>query len=129
MMDVHFELWQLITLLITFLGAAAGAGKLILSQSLWALDSRFLGMEISAKERKERLGNRLDSLEAMMREDAENWRNVERDLLQLKADMPLQYVRREDYIRGQSVIEAKLDSVAGKLENWQLRSVPKGEKS
>ena len=38
-----------------------------------------------------------------------------------KMDLPLQYVRREDYIRNQTVIEAKLDAVASKLETAQLR--------
>ena len=40
--------------------------------------------------------------------------------------MPLHYVRREDYIRGQSVIEAKLDGVADKLEKAQLRAIING---
>ncbi|MDF5991266.1 hypothetical protein P4119_17475 [Pseudomonas aeruginosa] len=43
--------------------------------------------------------------------------------MSLKAELPIQYVRREDYIRGQSVIEAKLDGLAVKLENAQLRSL------
>ena len=37
------------------------------------------------------------------------------------------YVRREDYIRGQSVIESKLDGLALKIENVQLRAVKGGE--
>ena len=41
--------------------------------------------------------------------------------------MPLHYVRREDYIRGQSVIESKLDGLALKIENVQLRAVKGGE--
>lgn len=48
---------------------------------------------------------------------------MERELLRFQAEMPLQYVRREDYIRGQSVIEAKLDGLGTKLENAQLRSL------
>ena len=35
--------------------------------------------------------------------------------------------RREDYIRGQSVIESKLDGLALKIENVQLRAVKGGE--
>ena len=35
--------------------------------------------------------------------------------------MPLQYVRREDFMRSQTVIEAKLDGLALKIENIQLR--------
>lgn len=47
--------------------------------------------------------------------------NLDRDFMQWKAELPLQYVRREDYIRNQTVIEAKLDAVALRLENWQLK--------
>lgn len=43
--------------------------------------------------------------------------------MNLKADLPMHYVRRDDYIRGQSVIEAKLDGLAHKVDNVRLRSV------
>ncbi|HBO0115257.1 TPA: hypothetical protein L4A45_006184, partial [Pseudomonas aeruginosa] len=45
------------------------------------------------------------------------------ELMSLKAELPFQYVLRDDYIRGQSVIEMKLDSLATKLENAQLRGL------
>ncbi len=41
-----------------------------------------------------------------------NWK----EFMRFKADLPLNYVRREDYIRGQTVIEAKLDALYNKLE-------------
>lgn len=40
----------------------------------------------------------------------------ERDLLNLQARLPLEYTRREDWIRTQSIIEAKLDALAAKLD-------------
>ena len=46
---------------------------------------------------------------------------LERDFLKWQADMPLHYVRREDYVRGQTVIEAKLDAMYNKLEVVQLK--------
>ena len=39
----------------------------------------------------------------------------------MKADLPLAYVRREDFVRNQSVIEAKLDGLALRIENLTLR--------
>ncbi|MDF6001948.1 hypothetical protein P4050_30635 [Pseudomonas aeruginosa] len=41
-MKVELELWQLITLLLTFLGACAGGGKLLLNQiqKAWIRDSQ-----------------------------------------------------------------------------------------
>lgn len=46
---------------------------------------------------------------------------LDRDMMQLRADMPLHYVRREDYIRGQTVIEAKLDAIGADREAYQRR--------
>ena len=63
------------------------------------------------------------SLEQANKEEAQQWKKLERDVMALRAELPLEYVRREDYIRGQSVIEAKLDGLAVKLENAQLRGL------
>jgi hypothetical protein len=46
---------------------------------------------------------------------------LERDFLKFRGDLPLEYVRREDFIRNQSVIEAKLDAVALHIQNLQLQ--------
>lgn len=70
-----------------------------------------------------RLRERLDTIEAGHREEAQQWRRVERELLELKADLPRLYVRREDYIRGQSLLEAKMDTLAVKIENLLLKGV------
>lgn len=65
-------------------------------------------------------------MEAAAREESGNWTRIERDLLAMKADLPLHYVRREDYIRGQSLIEAKLDALGNKLDVMQLRAAAAG---
>jgi hypothetical protein len=41
----------------------------------------------------------------------------EKSILRLRAELPLEYVRREDWIRNQTVIEAKLDALAVKLDS------------
>ena len=53
--------------------------------------------------------------------NVELMRNIEREFLRFQADLPVLYVRREDYVRGQSVIEAKLDALYSKLEVVQLK--------
>ena len=53
-------------------------------------------------------------------------RNIEREFLRFQAELPLQYVRREDYVRGQSVIEAKLDALYNKLEVVQMKGANNG---
>lgn len=111
-MQISIDFWQLVLLLLTFFAACAGAGKLLLAQTQRHLDDRFTMM-----------GTRLDGIESANRDEANQWRQVERELSRLKESLPLHYVRREDYIRGQSVIEAKLDGLAVKLENAQLRGL------
>lgn len=108
-MTMQLELWHLITLLLAFFSACAGGAKLLLHQIERHLDQR------------------LDGIEAAAKDEAGEWRRIEREMMAMKADMPLHYVRREDYIRGQSVIEAKLDALALKLENVQLRQVGAGD--
>ena len=44
-------------------------------------------------------------------EDSRQWERVEMSLMELRIELPERYVRREDYIRGQTVIEAKIDRV------------------
>lgn len=98
-MILQVDFWQLVSLLIGFIGFAAAAGKLLLRQVEKRLDARFAALDAASQE----------------------WRRMERELLEWKADLPLQYVRREDYVRNQTVIEAKIDAIAVRIENWQLR--------
>ncbi len=100
-MKIVFELWQLVSLLLTMLAMLIGMGRVLLSQ----IERRF----------DDRLGTLAD--------EARGWRTVERELMALRAELPERYVRREDYVRGQSVLEAKLDAVASKLELVQLQGV------
>ena len=94
-MMIQMELWQLVSLLVAFIGFTAGVAKLLLRQ----VERRLLGIETASAE----------------------WNRIERDWLNWKAELPLQYVRREDYVRNQTVIEAKIDAIAMRIENWQLR--------
>lgn len=125
-MMIELELWHLISLAISFLGASAAAGKLLLAQTQRHLDARFEAQEDARSAYHEELTRRLNVMESVAREEAGQWQRIERDLLRLQADMPLHYVRREDYIRGQSVIEAKLDALGNKIEVAQLRQAAQG---
>lgn len=118
-MTFQLELWHVITLLITLIAAFFGLIKMLLGQQIIHIDAAFAAQN-----------KRLEKIEEVNREESSNWQNVERALMKLKADLPLEYVLRNDYIRGQSVIESKIDSLALKLENAQLRALfqnPPGE--
>ena len=99
-MTLQIEAPQLITLVLAFLGLLVGFGKYMLAQ----IDRRITGIE------------------QQNRTESEGWKRIERELLELRAELPVQYVRREDYVRGQTVIESKLDSLYFKLETIQLRN-------
>ena len=88
-MTITLEIGHVLLIVISLMGFFTGMVKLLLAQLTKHLD-----------EKLTKLGK-----------DAESWRTVERDLMQLKIDLPERYVRREDYIRNQTVIEIKLDGI------------------
>lgn len=98
-MTVQFELWQLITLTLTLVGLFTGLGKMLLSQF------------------ERRIDNRLDNIT----EEAKGWQAVEKDVLLLRVELAERYVKRDDYVRGQTVIEAKLDAISSELKNVQIQ--------
>ncbi|MEC5207404.1 DNA-binding transcriptional regulator YbjK [Vogesella perlucida] len=120
-MTVQVEFWQLVSLLLAFFGFVAGGAKVLFSQIDRRLDERFQALEDARKMADA-------AMQATLTRHAEEEQKVvtrlqalDRDFMQWKAELPLQYVRREDYIRNQTVIEAKLDAVALRIENWQLK--------
>lgn len=120
-MNVSMELWQLITLLLAFFGAVWAFGKVLMTQFDKQLDIRFRAQDKAREDGSKALREKLDQhLEQELR-TAEQLKALERDFLLWKADMPVLYVRREDYVRNQTVIEAKLDAVALRIENIQLK--------
>lgn len=57
-------------------------------------------------------GNRIDLLN---RDGTEFGRGVEREMLKLRAQLPMDYVRREDWIRFSNTLEAKLDALRAEV--------------
>lgn len=92
-MKISVELWQLISLATAVTTALGGGVAFLLRQLLRQFENR--------------LGTKFQALETQ----SENWHRVERDLVQLRLELPERYVRREDYIRNQTVIETKLDLI------------------
>lgn len=108
MMMIEMPAWQLIGVGVTVLGGFVGLVKLLLLQ-----------MERRLDQRNEVMDDRFTTIA----KDGERLRNLELSFERLRADMPLYYVRREDYVRNQTVIEAKLDALALKLEDVQLKGM------
>lgn len=121
-MNVQIELWQLITLLLAFFAACGATGKVLLGQTQRHVDALFEAQDKALALSHGQTQQRLDQIQASARDEADQWRRVERELMTLKAELPDRYVRREDYVRIQSTIDAKLDGLALRIENLQLRS-------
>ncbi|OAE45761.1 hypothetical protein A7J58_12305 [Enterobacter cloacae] len=100
-MKFSIDFWEVISFLLSFTGLMFACGKLLLAQILKQLNERF------------------EALEVARRETEIGWTRLEREFLEFRADLPLHYVRREDYIRGQAILEAKLDAVYSKIELFQ----------
>ncbi|EAA7373022.1 hypothetical protein QG78_001961 [Salmonella enterica subsp. enterica] len=107
-MTIQVEFWTLVGFLISFIGAICGLARWLFSNAEARQAARFM------------------SLEQTMKETATRWSTLEREFLEFRAQLPVDYVRREDYIRGQTVIEAKLDAVYEKLDNVQNRQNLRG---
>lgn len=108
MQMVEISIGQMITIGGGILGAFVAVVKLLLWQVERRLDQRFAVTD-----------ERFDAVA----KDSDRLRNVELGLERLRGEMPLHYVRREDYVRNQTVIEAKLDGLYLKLENVQLKGI------
>lgn len=106
MMTIELPLWQLISAGITLLGAFIGVLKVGVSAIERRLDQRFESMDSRFEE---------------LAKDSDRLRQVEIGLERLRGEMPLHYVRREDFVRNQTIIEAKLDALALKIDNVQLK--------
>lgn len=120
-MSIQLELWHFILLIITFVTAIFAVAKLLLGQTLKSIDDKFSAQEASSRSFKDQLSKRLDGLESASRDERDQWQRIERELLTLKADLPLNYVRREDYVQAVATIMAKLDAMSMRFENILLR--------
>ena len=118
--------WQVASALMGFLGLLAAAGKVLLAQIDKRLDLQFKAIEDQHATDSQHWGDLLAASTEHAHRNAENLLNLERTFLRWQAELPLQYVRREDYVRGQSVIEAKLDALYSKLEVAQMKGGKNG---
>lgn len=112
-------------LLFMFFSVVWAFGKVLLKQIEKRLGERFEAQDAAREIAQKHWDTKFSAIEEAGREESRQWQRIERELFLLKAELPVQYVRREDYIRNQTVIEAKIDRVFGKLELLQLQGEKK----
>lgn len=115
MTTVQLELWQLVTLLLAFFAAVGIAARMFLLQMNKSLDDRFEAQKEASTAANQNLHDALNRHMVEEGKALQQMQTLERDFLRWQAELPNQYVRREDYIRNQTVIEAKIDRLAEQL--------------
>lgn len=99
----------LVTVVATIVGGYWALAALVVRQFKAALDERFKAQEKTRQEARVVIDARLAKVELELRE-------VEKSFLKHLADLPREYMRREDHIRFETVINAKLDNIAARQE-------------
>ncbi|MGO4380359.1 hypothetical protein [Pseudoduganella sp. RAF53_2] len=120
-MKVELELWHLIGLLITCAGACWAVGQMFFTQFEKRLSERFNAQEAATAASHSDLRQTMQQHLAKESKVLDMVQQLEREFLTWRAELPNQYVRREDYIRNQTIIESKLDTISSKMEILQLK--------
>ncbi|MGO1073212.1 hypothetical protein [Lysobacter sp. CA199] len=125
-MKVEFDIGHLITLVIFIVGSYGAIAMIALKQAERWLTTRLSAIDEKMGDRFDTLSERMDGFETQSNRDRDEWRQIERAFLEFKADLPMRYTQREDFIRGQTIIEAKLDAVMSKVELVQIQGARNG---
>jgi len=118
---MQLDLGTVASLLGVFTGVITGLVKLLLWQFEKRLGERFAAQEEARKAASSHWEENFTKVLDRQDKDAQALAELERSFLRFKADLPIDYVRREDWASGQSVILAKLDGLALRYENILLK--------
>ena len=109
-MSITLEPYHVFLILATIIGAVFTMVKLLGSQINANLQQNFA----ATNERIERVSKQNEKSQDELRE-------LERKFHQFEVELPKNYVLRDDFVRSQSIIEAKIDNVVSKLETVQIK--------
>lgn len=97
-MRIELELWHVLVMLMTVVGAFWALAQMLIKASQDHIGEKFGAMTELIKSQSE-----------MIRGQGDDMRRIERDLMGLKAELPRDYVRREDYTQTIATIMTKID--------------------
>ena len=109
-MAIQMDLYQWIMILIAMISTVIATIKILWGRIETNLNNNFQVMQ-----------NRLEDVAKQSAQNHDDIRDLERKFYKFQIDLPHVYVAREDYISGQTLIEAKTDALALKIENVQIR--------
>lgn len=104
-MTLQLTLTHLLTLALFFIGTLFGLVKYIAYQQ-----------EKRENERFAVLGTQLTKLGDDLKLEASATLQLERKFMQYQADLPREYVRRDDFLRSIGTIEVRVDNMALRME-------------
>lgn len=110
------ELLALASAVATLITGAWALVRIVVGQFEKRLDERFESQERMRVEGRKLWEERMAKLE-------ERHGELERTFLKFLADLPKEYQRREDHIRFETVISAKLDALATTFQLFAERQV------
>jgi chromosome segregation ATPase len=102
-MTLQIDFWQLVLAIGGILAAMVAI--------VWAFSRIIIN---SIDQRFKRLDEDIRKVETATHEN-------EKEVLRLRADLPNEYVRREDWIRFTGVIDCKLDTLSAKIDAFRER--------
>ncbi len=115
--ELQIALWA-VGAICTALGGGWGLvkafgylGARLLDQFNAQLDERFKALEKAREEGQKIWAERLGKIE-------EKQGQLEQDVRRILIELPREYVTRADYVRRETIIEAKIDHLGLRLENW-----------
>ena len=110
-----------VTLVVSYFVTVFAFGRLL----LWQFERRAEARDAALAEvRRIESGNRVREISEVQKTIAFESRRIgtmSEKLEKFTLALPLEYVRREDHIRNQTVIEHKLDAIANELKQVQIR--------
>jgi hypothetical protein len=96
------EFWQIVGIVGVLLSAWGG---IIIATTRWTVNRGLAAQDA-----------RIAKLESDIQQGKDDNQRREREILQLRCDLPIEYVRREDSIRQETVMTAKMDALAAKID-------------
>ncbi len=88
--------------------------KVAMAQFDRRLEARFAAFNASLAELRSVGTARIEKLEAQ-------YADVNKLVQQMLIELPREYVARSDYVRRETVMEAKIDQLGLRIENWILK--------
>lgn len=101
-MILKLELYHVLVLVFTIVGAFWGLAKMLVAQSQRHIDEQFKAIA-----------------QTLAQQDSSS-RRIERELMELKAELPRDYVRREDHNRVVAAIQVSIDNLRLTIERALL---------